>query len=48
MVKCKKCGLEFSEPIIEFHKEICQKNKRNVNNHKEKDEKDESEKEEHC
>lgn len=23
MVKCKKCGLEFSEPVIEIHESIC-------------------------
>lgn len=28
MVKCKKCGLEFSEPVIEIHESICKVDKK--------------------
>lgn len=31
MAKCKKCGLEFSEPVIEIHENICKVDKKSKN-----------------
>lgn len=49
MVKCRMCGLEFSDPVIEFHEQRCTKkelaneaNKKTNNSKKGKDETKES------
>lgn len=37
MVKCKKCGLEFSEPVIEIHENICKVDKKSKSEQKGKE-----------